>query len=332
MIDIRDINTKIFMLVTCFVLGVANADSQILTNYAKKHKAELAEKQKVEREAYESACVKGTMDALKSFVSNYPQSKYVSEANSKIKSLELKIEKDAYDSACKEGTIEAFRGFLNRYPRSQYAQDVQNRINDFDLWNSAKRNNTIQAYNSYLQNSRYKTFAAEAKAAIEDINAISEWQNVKASKSLTEVQSYINKYPNASSITDARKKEHELKGIQYYNNGNLTDAYREFADAGGRYALDYENRTAYDKCQEYYDFSLLGSNSREGELIGFLTKYPSSTYYNQVSNWIAIAKAKNFPSCANSFYFRAALLYAKDKETRDIVQIYIESTKHSCRQ
>lgn len=224
MITYRNLCKYAFSLVMVMFIGISTANGQTLTDYAKKHKAELAEKQKIEKEAYDTACIKGTMDALKAFVNNYPKSKYASEAKSKIRSLELKIEKDAYDSACKTSTLDAFRSFLKKYPQSQYAQDVQNRIKDFDLWSIAKKNNTIQAYNSYLENSQYKTFAAEAKAAIQDINAISEWQNVKSTSSLAEVQAYINKYPNASSISDARKKEHELKGVQYYNSGNLASS------------------------------------------------------------------------------------------------------------
>lgn len=314
----------IFSLLIMFVCA-PSLNSQTLTDYAKKYKEEIAEKQKVEKEAYESACFTGTVDALKAFVSNYPESKYVNDANSRIKNIEKNIEKNTYDSVCKKGTIEAYRGFLKKYPQSQYTQDVQNRIKDFDLWNAARKSNTIQAYNSYLQNSMFKTFAAEAKAAIEEINSISEWENVKSSKNLTEVQSYINKYPNSSCITEARKKEHELKGVQYYNNGNLSDAYREFTEAGGKYALNYDNRTAYDKCQEYHEFSLLNSYSEENELTEFLQKHPNSAYGNQVSNWIAIAKAKNFTMYTTDQTYRTTLSYANDESTRNQVKRYYEA-------
>lgn len=325
MITYRNLCKYAFSLVMVMFMGISTTNGQTLTDYAKKHKAELAEKQKIEKEAYDAACIKGTMEALKAFVNNYPKSKYASEAKSKIRSLELKTEKDAFDSACKTSTLDAFRSFLKKYPQSQYAQDVQNRIKDFDLWSIAKKNNTIQAYNSYLENSQYKTFATEAKAAIQDINAVSEWQNVKSTSSLAEVQAYINKYPNASSINDARKKEHELKGVQFYNSGNLASAYREFTDAGGKYAIAYANRAAYDKCQEYHDFSLLSSYSKESELTEFLKKYPNSEYGNKVSNWIAIAKAKDFSMYSGEYTYKSALSYAKDETTRNQVKVYYET-------
>ena len=276
MITYRNFCKYAFSLVMVMFIGISTANGQTLTDYAKKHKAERASKQKIEKEAYDAACIKGTIDALKAFVNNYPKSKYASEAKSKIRNLELKIEKDAYDSACKTSTLDAFRSFLKKYPKSQYAKDVQNRIKDFDLWTVAKKNNTIQAYNSYLQHSQYKTFTKEAKAAIEDITAVSEWQNIKTTTNLAEVQAYIKKYSNASCISEAKKKEHELKGVQYYNNGNLASAYREFTEAGGKYALSYNNRSTFDKCLEYHDFSLLSSYSTESELSSFLKKYPNS--------------------------------------------------------
>ena len=113
-----------------------------------------------------------------------------------------------------------------------------------------------------------------------------------------------------------------MKGVQYYNSGNLASAYQEFIDAGGKYALAYPNRTAYDKCQEYHDFSLLNSNSKEVELNGFMTKYPNSTYTNQVSNWIAIAKAKEFSMYTTEGTYKMVLSYAKDDVTRNQVKSY----------
>lgn len=315
---------QIILLVIISIAGITNANSQTLRNYANKYKAELAERQRIEKEAYDAACETGTMEAFRTYINDYPKSKYISEAKSKIKSIEQKIERDAYDSACKTGTMDAFRGFLNSYPQSQYAQDIHNRIEEFDLWTIAKRSNTIQAYNSYLQNSKYKTFTAEANAAIEDINAVAEWQNVKSSRELEEVQDYMRKYPNASCMGEAQQKEHELKGVQYYNNGNMEIAYWEFTEAGGKSALAYESQDAYDKCQEYQDFSSLNSYSEE-ELTNFLAKYPNSSHRNQVSNWIAIAKAKKFTMYSDEYIYKSALSYAKDEATRNQVKGFYDA-------
>ena len=327
MINIRNIYEKIFLLLMMVTLGVSNVNGQTLKDYAKNYKEELAEKQRIEKEAYEKACNQGTLDALRYFVDKYPKSKYVKDVNSRIKTLELKIEKNAYQTACHTGTLDAFKTFLKKYPRSQYSKDIQNRIKDFDLWNVAKRSNTIQAYESYLRNSQFKTFSSEANAAINDLKAIVEWENIKSTNNLNIVQSYIRKYPKSSKITDARKKEHELKGVQFFNEGNLEDAYREFIEAGGKYSLAYENRLAYDKCQEHHEFSLLNSYTNEADLRAFMTRYPNSMYSDQVSNLMAICLAKNLTMYSGEYSYNSALSYAKDESTRNQVKAYYEARK-----
>lgn len=327
MINIRNIYEKIFVLQIIVTLGISNVSGQTLKDYAKNYKEELAEKQRVEKEAYEKACNKGTLDAFRYFIDKYPKSKYVKDVNSKIKTLELNVEKNAYQVACQTGTLDAFNTFLKKYPRSQYSKDIQNRIKDFDLWNVAKRSNTIQAYESYLRNSQFQTFSSEANVAIVDLKSIAEWEKIKSNNNLNIVQSFIRKYPKSSKIADARKKEHELKGVQFFNEGNLEDAYQEFTEAGGKYSLAYENRLAYDKCQEYHEFSLLNSYTKEADLRAFMTRYPNSVYSDQVSNLMAICLAKNLTMYSGEYSYNNALSYAKNETTRNQVKAYYEARK-----
>lgn len=328
MINIRNIYEKIFLLLIIVTLGISNVNGQTLKDYAKNYKEELAEKQRVEKEAYEKACKKETLDAFRDFINKYPKSKYVKDVNSRIRTLELKLEENAYQTACQTGTLDAFKTFMKKYPRSQYSKDIQNRIKDYELWSVAKNNNTIQAYESYLQNSQFKTFASEANAAIGNIKSVVEWENIKSTDNLSVVQSFIRKHPKSPRIADAEKKEHELKGVLFYNNGDLKNAYREFTEAGGKYALSYTNRLAYDKCLEYHEFSMLNSYTKEIDLRAFMTKYPNSIYSNQVSNLIAICLAKNFTMYSGEYSYNNAMLYATDESTRNIVKRYYEARKH----
>jgi outer membrane protein assembly factor BamD (BamD/ComL family) len=84
MINIRNIYEKIFLLLMMVTLGISDVNGQTLKDYAKNYKEELAEKQRIEKEAYEKACNKGTLDALRYFVDKYPKSKYVKDVNSRI--------------------------------------------------------------------------------------------------------------------------------------------------------------------------------------------------------------------------------------------------------
>ncbi len=227
-----------------------------------------------------------------------------------------RIEKERYEAAVAKGTLAAFQEFLKQYPDGKYSQDVKNRIADYSLWEEAKRTNTIQAYKQYLLTSQFKTFSAEANAAIEDLQSIDEWQRLKSSKSLIEVKYFIKKYPKSSVLADAERKVHELNGVQYYNNNELLKAYNEFNKAGGRDLIDSSNHGAYDKCVEYHDFWLLGANSEQESLMAFLRNYPNSKYASQVSNWIALSKAKDFTKFSTKTSYNVALSYARDEATR----------------
>ncbi len=227
-----------------------------------------------------------------------------------------RIEKERYEAAVTKGTLAAFQEFLKQYPEGKYSQDVKNRIEDYSLWEEAKRTNTIQAYKQYLLTSQFKTFSTEANAAIEDLQSIDEWQRLKSSKSLTEIENFIKKYPKSSVLAEAERKVHELKGVQYYNNNELLKAYNEFNAAGGRDLIDSSNHSAYDKCTEYHDFWLLNANSKQESLISFLRKYPNSKHASQVSNWIALSIAKDFTMFSTNTLYNVALFYAQDEATR----------------
>lgn len=277
----------IFTLVMCmFVFEYVNA--QKLTSYAKQHKQEIAEKQRVE--------------------------------------------KSRYDDACKNNRIEDYKSFLKLYPKGKYSDDIRNRIADYDLWNKAKSVNTIEAYNGYKNNSTFKFFIAEADDAIEKLNADAIWKSIKGTTDINQIQSYLRKYPNSPYLSEANKRVHELKGIEYYANHDYASAYNEFKEAGGRYALEYDDRTKFDVCEEYVEYKKLSSSSSEKDLITFLNKYPSSKYKNDVSNILAILKAKNFSIYSTDYTYNEALHYATNEYTRNIVKNYIDNNKKSYRQ
>lgn len=240
-----------------------------------------------------------------------------------------RIEKVNYEKSCKKGTLEAFKEYLTLYPNGKYSKDVKNRIADFSFWESTKSLNTIEAYQNYLQKSEFKSFALQANEAITDLKSIAEWNKIKLSSNLSEVEAFTVKYPRSSCLDDAGKRIHELKGVAFYNSGNLQSAYSEFKSAGGKNMLEQNNRSIFDICEEYVDYKKLGSYSNEDELQTFLTKYASSQYYNEISNRLAIVKAKKLNMYSGSYSFNEAMSYAKDDQTKSMVSKYIESSKNA---
>jgi len=306
-----------------------NTKAQTLKNYAKQRNQELAERQRMEKSNYEKACKEGTLTAYNEYLSMYPKGKYVQDVRSRVAEIEKKNEQDMYDYAAKVETVQAYEAYLKKYPNGRYAQEAKGRLEDMELWKKAKSTNTIAAYHNYLNTSKNKSFSTLANEAITDLESKNAWEAIRYSSSKSEIETFILKYPKSSCLPDANKRRDELLAVELYEQGNLQQAYEKFESAGGRYSIESSNRSKYDDCLEFVEFKKLSSSSPESDLLGFLKKYPYSKYSDQVSNMVAIVKAKNFSMFASSTFFNEAMSYAKDKTTRNTVQSYIDNTKRS---
>lgn len=238
-----------------------------------------------------------------------------------------RIEKKRYESACEKGTLEAFQEYMKLYPNGKYAPDVKKRIEDYDLWTKAVDTNTVAAYNNYLSTSKFKSFKDKANEAIVELQSIEKWKSIKSSKSISEIELFIRTYPKSSCVDKAQKRIHELKGANYYSSNDLINAYHEFNKAGGKYALDQANQSKFDECQENWDYNNLTVYSKEEQLLSFLRKYPSGKYSDEISNRVAISKAKSFNMYSGDTSFNEALRYAKDETTKDLVRRYADNSK-----
>ena len=137
----------------------------------------------------------------------------------------------------------------------------------------------------------------------------------------------MQKFPKSSCIEAAKRRIHEIKAVNYYKSGNLTKAYSEFNNAGGRNCLQDSNRILFDKCVEFHDYASLTNDSKQEDLKAFLEKYPKSEHYNTISNKLAISMAKNFTMFVGDYTINQALSYAKDDYTRNVVKSYAKQAK-----
>lgn len=236
-----------------------------------------------------------------------------------------RIEKQRYESACEKGTLEAFQEYIKLYPKGKYAVDVRNRIEDYNLWSEAVKTNTIEAYNNYIATSKFKSFKDKANEAIKELQSKEKWESLKTSNSISEIEMFIKTYPKSSCVDKAQKRIHELKGVNCYLANDLLNAYQEFNKAGGKFALEQANQSKFDECQEYWDYDNLTTYNYEEKLLEFLRKYPSGKYSDEVSNRVAISKARSLTMYSGNYSFNEALGFAKDETTRNIVKRYYEA-------
>lgn len=321
----------LFCLILCLFI-VPQSDFQA---YAQKSSVEVRANLRhahhlFDKGDYEAAVSK--LERVLSFDSNNAEARdLLNQCNQKLEQQRLareRTEQDAFNKAKQTGTKSALSQFLSQYPNSKYASQARGVIDDYDLWSTAVRLNTLESYNNYLRQSTSKSFEEEARAKIANIEAENEWQRIRNSNSLTELQSFVSKYPQSNHATAVTRRIHELKGEQYFNAGNLGYAYTEFCQAGGRSSLSYDNQQRFDRASDYNDYTRLNKYD-ESAMLSFLTMHPTSAYRNEVSNTIARLRANKLTAYSGEYSYNQALTYACDNKTRQYVQNKINESKRS---
>lgn len=321
----------LFCLILCLFIAPQN-DFQA---YAQKSSVEVRANLRHAHHLFDKGDYEGAANKLErvlSFDANNTEARdLLNQCNQKLEQQRLareRAEQDAFNKAKQAGTKSALSQFLSQYPNSKYAVQARGMIDDYDLWSTAVRLNTLESYNNYLRQSTNKSFAEEAQAKIANIEAENEWQRIRNSNSLTELQSFVSKYPQSNHVTAVNRRIHELKGEQYFNAGNLGYAYTEFCHAGGRSSLSYDNQQRFDRALDYNDYSRLNKYD-ESAMLSFLTMHPTSAYRNEVSNTIARLRANKLTAYSGEYSYNQALTYACDNETRQYVQNKINESKRS---
>lgn len=238
-----------------------------------------------------------------------------------------KTEYAKYSQACNAGTLKAYQDFLKLYPKGEYADDIRGRLADHTLWYKAKSEDTIEAYEKYLNDSEYCFFADAAVKAMQNRIAVDRWWQLSGSTSISAMEGYIRMFPDSPYIADAKKRAHELKAEDYFGRKQLDKAYNEFVALGGRKELSAAQKQMFDECQEYVDFKKLSPYSSKEELQEYLDTYRTGAYRTEVSNYMARHMARNFTGYTDKATHKRALSYAKDSMTAAYVNSQYKTAK-----
>lgn len=295
------------------------ADAQSLMQTAKKAELRAKELKQQENSRYNAIVDSKDLYKYNQFINDYPRGSKTPEIRKRAQ--EVKLWNDAKD----QNTVASYERYLNTTNYHWYDNEASQLIRSIkqkaekDKWDKVVAINTISSYQTYIQNNPTSGYKQEAEKAINRLQGEQTWNRIKNSENISELQNFISSYPHAVEVSTATAKLHELKGVKHYNEGNLGSAYSEFSHLN-RDEISYANRKAYDDVMEYNEYSKLGNYASEDALLNFLRKNPNSKYVNEVSNRIAIAKARNFGDYASSYVYNQALSYAKDSYTSVIYQ------------
>lgn len=159
-------------------------------------KKKLADAQKfISNEDYIAA--QNTLNSLLKLDPNNAKAKeLLDECESGLKKQKQRVHQ-AYLDACKAGNISALQNFISKYPNSEYVSSAKSCIEDYSLWQKAKEQNTITAYNYYLSQSSILAYKNDAEDAITTIQSEIEWNNCKTSNDEDKINSFIKNYPSS---------------------------------------------------------------------------------------------------------------------------------------
>ena len=290
-------------------------------------KKKLADAQKfISNEDYIAA--QNTLNSLLKLDPNNAKAKeLLEECESGIKKQKQRVHQ-AYLDACKAGTISALQNFISKYPNSEYVSSAKSRIEDYSLWQKAKEQNTITAYNYYLSQSSILAYKNDAEDAITTIQSEIEWNNCKTSNDEDKINSFIKTYPSSNYVNQAKYRLNILKGERYYASKNYNLAYTYLNDADNFQTLIGAPATHLKTINDYRLYESVISSSDVSKVRNYLNSLSSSSpYYEPTSNRLAILLGSALSTYSSDYSMDEALAYAKDDDTKATVKRYINKVK-----
>ncbi len=316
---------RIILMIILGLAAVFSAEAQqSLMQIAQEAEQRAQELMAQENSRYTDILDSRDLEKYESFIADYPNSIHTQEIAKRADEVRR------WNSAKQADSIPAYKDYLNTTEFHWFDAEANNCIREHgkelerDSWNSVCSVGTLDAYESYLAQNPETAYMDECREAINRLRGDQRWETVKRSESVRDLQAFIDEYPHSSRVAVAKVRIHELKGLQFFNEGKMDDAYSEFSELQ-RSDLTPSSKRIFDRCMEYHDYSELGSS--ETSLRTFMSRYPNGRYYNAVSGKLAKLKAKELGPYSNESDYNEVLGYARDAQTRQVVEQYISANK-----
>lgn len=264
---------------------------------------------------------------LKLDPNNAKAKELLDECESGLKKQKQRVHQ-AYLDACKAGNISALQNFISKYPNSEYVSSAKSCIEDYSLWQKAKEQNTITAYNYYLSQSSILAYKNDAKDAITNSQSEIEWNNCKTSNDEDKINSFIKNYPSSKYVNQAKSRLNILKGERYYASKNYNLAYTYLNEADNFQTLIGAPATHLKMINENREYETIMSSSDISKVKSYLkTLSTYSPFYVPTSNKLALLLGSALSTYSSEYSMNEAWAYAKDDDTRAAVKRYISKAK-----
>ena len=220
-------------------------------------------------------------------------------------------EEQAFKDACKSGSTDALNDFIRRYPNSEHVKAAKQRLDDYSIWEIAKKRNTIDSYNLYLQKSSVLAYKEDAQVAIKKIKADQAWSICMNTENESLLNDFISTYPESPNIEEARYRLNLLKGERMYRDGFTDMAYFYLSDANLHRTLTGEAAVHYAELKDKKTFNEMLASSDIDKVRGYLnTLSVGSPYYNDISNHLALLLGAKLSAWSAEYNLKSADNYS----------------------
>ena len=148
-------------------------------------------------------------------------------------------------------------------------------------WQKANQQNTVAAYQQFIQQHPNDARVPQARNRIDALNDEQAWTTAKNANTLDAYQQYLQQEPNGMHATDAQDKVNALQADAAWQNAQSTNTAAGYQDFLQKYPNASQAAQAQDALKKLTGFQALLASTR--------SKTPSSAYGSLRANSSAAA-------------------------------------------
>ena len=194
-----------------------------------------------------------TIQALRTYLNEYPKGKYFLQA---LQQLDVLEEEVLWRNTVNKDTLSAYFHYLHKYPEGKHAGEARNKTGDFDedlddkVWKKTLENNTPDGYKEYIDGTGDKKYLDQAQEKLDQIDSGADksvsleemhWKQATNTNTYLSLLDFTQAYPDSKYNAQA-KTEMELLDDIAYNKIKM-------AESSG--SLTLGDKVA--KCLQYFD-------------------------------------------------------------------------------
>ncbi len=186
---------------------------------------------------YEDAKASQSISAYEEYVSRFPKSKYLPQAQKELHQL---YEERDWTAALTANTVSAYDRFISDYPYSKHSADAERNLTkakEREAWNMANGTNTIYAFENFKTNFPWSDRISTADYKIQLIKDEIAWKESELIGTAASYREYISSFPNGSQKSKALDRIKEIEIIkpawEKTQFTNTPDAWEKFINQYG---------------------------------------------------------------------------------------------------